>query len=156
LIKQRGFNFQMTRIERIESEINETISLFKMHLRLAPNPHKYKQIKEKLNDLVESVAKINSKLIQINEIAKSLPEDVVQARKSEETSMLLSKLKQAYEIKFRDLESSNLMITQEIRDLRHEAEDYTKKLDETKQKKCRIHDYTRKIRRLDITKTSEN
>ena len=92
-----------------------------------------------MNELVQNVANINSKLAQINDIgiltsfsfeksfqcsisiefliriAKSLPEDVAQAKKTEETSMLLSKLKQAYEVKFRDLESSNLMITQEIR-----------------------------------------
>jgi len=135
----------MTRVERIESEINETISLFKMHLRITPNPHKYNQIKEKLNELVQSVANINSKLAQINDIAKSLPEDVAQAKKTEETSMLLSKLKQAYEVKFRDLESSNLMITQEIRDLRHEAEDQTRKLTETKQKSSEYMEILEKL-----------
>jgi len=45
---------------------------------------------------------------------KSISENVGHAKKSDETAILLSKLREAYEVKFRDLELSNRTLNQEI------------------------------------------
>lgn len=47
-------------------------------------------------------------------IVMTVPETGDKARKSEETELLLKKLKDAYEIKFKELEHGNQIMNQEI------------------------------------------